>query len=76
MMTPAHILEELWRAGLSVTLTETDQLKIQPASHMQPAQRELLLANKAEIVAFLHEARATTRCYRTRPLRLLNKTLV
>ena len=59
-MTAASILEVLWAQGFSVSLVDNDRLAVSPASTLHDTQRELLRANKAEIVALLRDAKATT----------------
>ena len=59
-MTAASILEVLWAQGFSVSLVDNYRLAISPASKLNDTQRELLRANKAEIVALLCDAKATT----------------
>ena len=59
-MTAASILEQLWAQGFTVSLVDDDRLAVSPASTLHDSQRELLRANKAEIVALLCDARATT----------------
>ncbi len=59
-MTAASILEVLWAQGFSVSLVDNDRLAVSPSSKLHDTQRELVRANKAEIVALLRDAKATT----------------
>ena len=59
-MTAASILEVLWAQSFTVSLVDNDRLAVSPASALHDTQRELLRANKAEIVALLRDAKATT----------------
>lgn len=59
-MTAASILEVLWAQGFTVSLVVNDCLAVSPASTLHDTQRELLRANKAEIVALLIDAKTTT----------------
>lgn len=59
-MTAASILEQLWAQGFTVSLVNDDRLAVSPASTLHDSQRELLRANKAEIVALLRDAKTTT----------------
>ena len=59
-MTAASILEVFWAQGFTVSLVDNDRLAVSPASTLHETQRELLRANKAEIVALLRDAKATT----------------
>ena len=59
-MTAASILEVLSVQGFTVSLVDNDRLAVSPSSKLHDSQRELLRANKAEIVALLREAKATT----------------
>ena len=59
-MAAKSILEVLWAQGFSISLTDNDQLAVSPASTLHESQRELLRANKVEIVALLRDAKATT----------------
>ena len=59
-MTAASILEVLWAQGFTVSLVDNDRLAVSPSSKLHDTQRELLRANKAEIVALLGDAKATT----------------
>lgn len=59
-MTAASILEVLWAQGFTVSLVDNDRLAVSPASTLHDTQRELLRANKVEIVALLLYAKATT----------------
>ena len=59
-MTAASILEVLWAQGFTVSLVDNNRLAVSPSSKLHDTQRELLRANKAEIVALLSDAKATT----------------
>ena len=59
-MTAASILEVLWAQGFTVSLVDNNRLAVSPSSKLRDTQRELLRANKAEIVALLRDAKATT----------------
>ena len=59
-MTAASILEVLWAQGFTVSLVDNDRLAVSPSSKLHDTQRALLRANKAEIVALLCDAKATT----------------
>ena len=59
-MTAASTLEVLWAQGFTVTLVGSDRLAVSPDSTLHETQRELLRANKAEIVALLIDAKTTT----------------
>ncbi len=59
-MTAASILELLWAQGFTVSLAGNDRLAVSPASTLHDSQRELLRANKAEILALLRDEKATT----------------
>lgn len=59
-MTAASILEVLWAQGFTVNLVGNDRLAVSPSSTLHESQRELLRANKAELVALLRDAKATT----------------
>ena len=59
-MTAASILEVLWAQGFTVSLLDNDRLAVSPASTLHETQRQLLRANKAEIVALLRDAKTTT----------------
>ncbi len=59
-MTASSILQVLWAQGFTVSLVGSDRLAVSPASTLHDSQRELLRANKAEIVALLRDAKATT----------------
>ena len=59
-MTAASILEVFWAQGFTVSLVDNDRLAVSPASTLQESQRELLRANKAEIVTLLRDAKTTT----------------
>ena len=59
-MTAASILEVLWAQGFTVSLVHNERLAVSPASTLHDTQRELLRANKAEIVTLLRDAKATT----------------
>lgn len=59
-MTAALILEVLWAQGFTVSLVDNERLAVSPSSKLHDTQRELLRANKAEIVALLRDAKATT----------------
>ena len=59
-MTAASILELLWAQGFTVSLVGNDRLAVSPSSTLHDTQRELLRANKAEIVTLLRDAKATT----------------
>lgn len=58
-MATASILGALRAQGFSVSLVGNDGLLITPSSTLGQARRELLRANKAEIVALLRDAKAT-----------------
>ena len=58
-MTAASILEVLWAQGFTVSLVDNDRLAVSPSSKLHDTQRELLRANKTEIVALLRDAKAT-----------------
>ena len=58
-MTAESILEVLWAQGFTVSLVDNDHLAISPASTLKDTQRELLRANKAEIISLLLDAKAT-----------------
>ncbi len=58
-MAAASILGALRAQGFSVSLVGSDGLLITPSSTLGQARRELLRANKAEIVALLRDAKAT-----------------
>lgn len=59
-MTAIDLLSTMWAAGLTVRLNTDRALVISPASALQPGQRDLLRAHKAEVVALLSEAHDTT----------------
>ena len=59
-MEAARILMALSEEGFSVTLVDGGRLLIRPASALTDTQREMLLAFKPEIVAFLTDAHLTT----------------
>ena len=59
-MTAASILEVLWAQGFTVSLVDNVHLSVRPSSKLHDTQRELLRVNKAEIVALLRDAKATT----------------
>jgi hypothetical protein len=59
-MTAASILEVLWAQGFTVSLVDYDYLAVSPSSTLHETQWELLRANKAEIVAFLIDAKTIT----------------
>jgi len=59
-MTAASILEVLWAQGFTVSLVDNDRMAVSPSSKLHDTQRALLRANKAEIVALLCDAKATT----------------
>ena len=59
-MTTASILELLRAQGFTVSLVVNDRLAVSPSSKLHDTQRELLRANKAEIVALLFDAKVTT----------------
>ena len=59
-MEPEKILTLLWGHGFHVSLTADDSLKVSPSSTLHPKLRELILANKTEIVALLGKAKETT----------------
>lgn len=59
-MDADKILSLLWGHGFHVSLTRDNGLKVSPSSTLPPNLRELLRANKTEIVKLLTECRATT----------------
>ena len=59
-MEAARILIALSEEGFSVTLVDGGRLLIRPASALTDTQREMLLAFKPEIVAFLTDAHLNT----------------
>ncbi len=59
-MTACKILTLLWGHGFHVSLTDDGGLKVSPSSTLHADLRELLRANKAEIVTLLSEAHDTT----------------
>lgn len=59
-MDADKILSLLWGHGFHVSLTGGDGLKVSPSSTLHPNLRELIRANKPEIVNLLAESRVTT----------------
>lgn len=59
-MTTTDLLAELWRDGALIRLTEDGMNLTVPAGRLTSAQRERILANKPELVAFLRAAHETT----------------
>lgn len=57
-MTPANVCREVYRAGLSMRV-DGAHLVVKPAGRLTPQLREVLLANKAELIVFLTEAEHT-----------------
>lgn len=55
-----HIVDDLWRCGISINLTADGMHLSVPARRLTPEQRDRILAHKPELVAFLHVARETT----------------
>ena len=58
-MTAATILGDLMRAGVEVRLKDGTHLAV-PAGRLTPEQRAMLLAHRAELIAFLIDAHTTT----------------
>lgn len=56
MTSAASILEVLWAQGFTVDLGENDVLLVRPARTLHESQRELLRANKPDIVEYLKSA--------------------
>ena len=50
----------MWREGFTVGLTDGDRLLVRPASTLSAGQREMLLAFKPELIAYLQAAHRTT----------------
>ena len=59
-MNPHEILIALWADGVMVKLTPDANNLAVPAGRLNNHQRDLLLSNKAELVAYLVSARTTT----------------
>lgn len=59
-MNPHEILIALWRAGILVRLAPDGVNLAVPAERLTTAQRDLVLAHKSELIAFLADARITT----------------
>lgn len=57
-MTPTDVCRIVYGAGLTVR-ADGDSLVLKPAERMTPALRELLVAHKPDLLAFLHEAEQT-----------------
>lgn len=56
-MDPYNIITELWRLGIRVRL-DGERIAV-PARSLTTAQRDLLIAHKAELVEFLRQAHLT-----------------
>lgn len=58
-MNPHEILIELWQAGILVRLAPDGVNLAVPAGRLTTVQRDLVLAHKPELIAFLADARIT-----------------
>ena len=61
MTSPQSILSVLWAQGFTVELGEGGRLLVSPASTLHDSQREVLQANKQEIVRYLEQCQAQAR---------------
>ncbi|APW46919.1 hypothetical protein [Rhodoferax antarcticus] len=59
-MTPHAILNELWRAGISIQLSDDGQNLVAPAGRLTPANRELVKTHRTELIALMLQAREST----------------
>lgn len=55
-MAPLAILDLLWAHGFKVGLVDNDRVSVSPSSTLPEDLRELLKANKSEIVQLLRES--------------------
>lgn len=58
MTSPQSILSVLWAQGFTVELGQGGSLLVSPASTLHDSQREILRANKQEIVRYLEQCQA------------------
>lgn len=58
-MSPAEVCWAVYAAGMTVRADGPD-LVLKPAERLTPALRELLMANKPQLIQFLHDAEDTT----------------
>lgn len=59
-MTAQTVIADLSAYGITPRLTPDGQHLAFPSGRLTPEQRDLVLAHKAELIAFLIDARATT----------------
>ena len=59
-MSAEKTLALLWGHGFTVSLTDGNGLKVTPSSTLHPDLRDMLKAQKAEIVQLLVASKATT----------------